>query len=230
MPDALFAHPRLAPIYDALGGPRDDLPAYLALVDELGARRVLDVGCGTGCLAVLLAERGVSVVGVDPAAASLDVARAKSAQVTWVHGEVSAVAGVEADLALMTGNVAQVFLTDEHWARTVAGVHAALRPGGHFAFETRRPAFRAWEEWDSDWVTHDGVARRVDVTEVRLPFVSFRNTYRFADGEIITSDSTLRFRDLDEVSASLAGFRVLDVREAPDRPGREYVFITERVP
>jgi 2-polyprenyl-3-methyl-5-hydroxy-6-metoxy-1,4-benzoquinol methylase len=38
---------------------------------------VLDVGCGTGCLAVLLAERGLSVVGLDPAEASLEVAASK---------------------------------------------------------------------------------------------------------------------------------------------------------
>lgn len=66
MPDAIFAHPRLAPIYDAFDGDRDDLTAYLGIADELGADRVLDVGCGTGCLAVLLAESGRAVVGVDP--------------------------------------------------------------------------------------------------------------------------------------------------------------------
>ena len=54
-PDAIFAHPRLAQIYDAFDGPRDDLAAYVAIAGELGADRVLDVGCGTGSLAVLLA-------------------------------------------------------------------------------------------------------------------------------------------------------------------------------
>ena len=41
---------------------------------------------------------------------------------------------------------------------------------------------------------------------------------------------TLWFRGRDEVESSLLahGYRVLDVREAPDRPGREFVFITER--
>ena len=64
-----------------------------------------------------------------------------------------------------------------------------------------------------------------------LPFVSFRDTYRFrADGTVVTSDSTLQFRSRDELESSLltAGYRVLDVREAPDRPGREFVFIAER--
>jgi 2-polyprenyl-3-methyl-5-hydroxy-6-metoxy-1,4-benzoquinol methylase len=34
-----------------------------------GARSVLDVGCGTGSFACMLAQRGIEVVGVDPAAA-----------------------------------------------------------------------------------------------------------------------------------------------------------------
>ena len=64
-----------------------------------------------------------------------------------------------------------------------------------------------------------------------LPFVSIRGTYTFgSDGAVIVSDSTLRFRSREEVESSLAthGYRVLDVREAPDRPGREFVFIAER--
>jgi hypothetical protein len=65
---------------------------------------------------------------------------------------------------------------------------------------------------------------------VDLPFVSFRDTYTFrADGAVIVSESTLRFRGRDEVASSLAaaGYRILDIREAPDRPGREYVFVTQ---
>jgi SAM-dependent methyltransferase len=240
VPDAIFADPRLAPVYDAFDGGRDDLAAYLDIACELGADRVLDVGCGTGCLAVLLAESGRMVVGVDPAEASLEVARAKdaAARVTWVRGDATAVPAFGADLAVMTGNVAQVFLTDSDWGQALAGIHDALRPGGYLVFETRRPERRAWEEWAADTgpLTLDipgtgWVERRTEVTEVRLPFVSFRNIYRFlADGAVITSDSTLVFRARDEVESSLPahGYRVLDVRDAPDRPGREFVFIAER--
>ena len=242
MPDAIFADARLALIYDAFDGPRDDLAAYVGIARELSAGRVLDVGCGTGNLAILLASTGRTVVGVDPAAASLDVARSKdgAAPVTWIQGDASAVPGLGADLAVMTGNVAQVFRTDTDWAQTLAAIGAALRPHGHFVFETRRPERRAWEEWAADTgpVTlnvpgRGRVEQRRVVTSVSWPEVSFRYTYTFlADGEVITSDSTLRFRDRDELEASLAagGYRVLDVREAPDRPGREFVFITERGP
>jgi len=240
VPDPVFAHPRLAPLYDAFDGPRDDLTAYLDVAGELGAGRVLDVGCGTGCLALLLAGSGRAVVGVDPARASLQVARSKdtTASVTWICGDATAAAPAVADLALMTGNVAQVFLTDREWEQALRAIHAALRPRGYLAFETRRPERRAWEEWANDTgpvvidVPGSGrVEQRREVTRVSLPFVSFRYTYTFlADRTVLTSDSTLRFRGRDEIAAVLAacGYRVLDVRQAPDRPDRELVFIAQR--
>ncbi|MEU0500959.1 hypothetical protein [Nocardia sp. NPDC005998] len=66
---------------------------------------------------------------------------------------------------------------------------------------------------------------------VQLPLVSFRHTYTFAtDGAVVVSDSTLRFRHRTEVEADLVahGYQVRDVRDAPDRPGREFVFIAEK--
>ena len=117
-------------VYDAFDGPRDDLAAYVAIAGELGADRVLDVGCGTGCLAIALAGTGRTVSGVDPAAASLDVARSKdgSAAVTWIHGDAAAVPAASADLAVMTGNVAQVFRTDEDWAQVLRAIGGRARP------------------------------------------------------------------------------------------------------
>ncbi|HEX8868462.1 MAG TPA: class I SAM-dependent methyltransferase, partial [Lentzea sp.] len=124
MPDAIFADPRLARIYDAFDGPRDDLSLYTGVADELGARSVLDVGCGTGNLAVLLAASGRSVVGVDPALASLEIARAKDSRVTWIHGDATSLPALSVDLATMTGNVAQVFLGDD-WEAALRGVRGA---------------------------------------------------------------------------------------------------------
>ncbi len=64
-----------------------------------------------------------------------------------------------------------------------------------------------------------------------LPLVTFRWTYRFAaDGQVLTSDSTLRFRERDEVEREVDGhgFVVEAVRDAPDRPGREFVLLARR--
>jgi len=67
--DAVFEEPRLAEICDPLDPDRSDLDAYAALAQEFSARTVLDVGCGTGAFACLLAGRGMEVIAIDPAAA-----------------------------------------------------------------------------------------------------------------------------------------------------------------
>jgi hypothetical protein len=84
----------------------------------------------------------------------------------------------------MTGNAAQVFLTDEEWAVTLRAAHAALRPSGRLAFEIRDPARQAWRGW-----TRQKSDRRLEIagvgavrtwfelTDVRLPLVSFRPTF-----------------------------------------------------
>jgi SAM-dependent methyltransferase len=240
MVDDLFGVPRLAVVYDALEpAVREDLAPYQAIVREFGARQVLDVGCGTGEFGCLLAKQGVDVLGVDPAAASLEVAKGKefADRVRWIHGDATTLPELQVDLAVMTGNVAQVFLTDEDWAATLAGIHAALKPGGRFVFETRVPARRAWEEWFVDRphevraVGGDVVEHWGELVSAKPPFVTFKGHYRFeSDGAVYESESTLRFRERDEVESSLAaaGFSVDDVRDAPDRPGLEYVFIARR--
>lgn len=239
--DAVFSDPRLAAVYDAVDGDRDDLDLYVGLVDELGARSVLDLGCGTGSLACRLARTGIEVSGVDPAAASLEVARAKPGahRVRWILGSAADAPPVAADLAVMTGNVAQVFVDDDDWIAALRAAHRALRPGGWLAFETRVPAARAWEHWTEERTrrTLDGLGAGrfttwTELVEVDEPLVTFRHTFRFADGTELTSVSTLRFRTRSELAASLdaAGFQVADVRDAPDRPGLEWVYLARSAP
>ncbi|GAA1756686.1 class I SAM-dependent methyltransferase [Nonomuraea sp. AD125B] len=232
-----FEDPRLAAVYDPLDPDRSDLDVYAAIAAELGARSVLDVGCGTGTFALMLAARGLEVTGVDPAAASLAVARAKpgAERVRWIHGDARALPPMAADLATMTANVAQAIVEPDDWAATLDGARRALRPGGRLVFETRVPARRAWLAWnraESYRVTDvEGVGRVeqwFDLLDVSGPLVTFRGTWVFAaDGAVLTSEATLRFREREEVEQDLDahGYVVEEVRDAPDRPGREYVFL-----
>src|SRR6476619_7981270 len=214
-PDATFSDPRQAVLYDVFNNDRSDLEAYVTIAYEVEAHRVVDVGCGTGSLAVRLAELGFSVTGVDPAGASL--------------------VGLEAaaDLAVMTGNVAQVFVSDEDWYATLRAIRTCLRPGGWFVFETRRSEVRDWENWDvapSPVAMPDGRLAVVSctVTEVALPLVTFEGSTAIGK-EIMRSTSTLRFRERSELERDLSryGCNVIDVRDAPARPGQEMVFLTQ---
>ena len=238
--DALFSLPRLAAVYDPLDPDRPDLEVYAAMAAEFGARSVLDIGCGTGTFPCLLASRGFTVMGLDPALASLDIARVKpfADRVRWVHGFADVLPPLSVDLATMTGNVAQVNASDEEWAAVLAAASRVLRPGGRLVFETRDPARQAWLEWNraDSYVQAvvpgvGGVETWHEVTDVGGELVSFRSTYVFeSDGAVLTSDSTLRFRGKEAVRDSLvaAGFTVDQIRDAPDRPGREFVFVATR--
>jgi SAM-dependent methyltransferase len=232
--------PRLARVYDPLDPDRSDLDVYVALADEVGARSVLDVGCGTGTFACMLARRGVHVIGIDPSGPSLDVARSKpgAGDVRWLHGDATTLPPLQVDAAFMTANVAQVFVTDESWAATLRGIGKAVRPDGWLVFETREPARRAWEQWTPELTraTADvpgiGVVESwEEVVDVSGDLVTFRSTTSFQrDHAELETVCTLRFRSRDEVDASLvdAGFAVTEVRDAPDRPGRELVFLARR--
>jgi len=240
MADAAYEDPRLTALYDPPDGARPDLDVYAALVDELGARTVLDVGCGTGTLALMLAGRGLDVTAVDPAVGMLDRARAKPGadRVTWLLGTAACLPALHVDLAVMTGNVAQAVVDPDDWSATLHGLHDALRPKGHLVIETRDPARRQWERWNQaasrSTTTVPGVGAVeswYDLVEVSLPLVTFRGTCVFAsDGAVLTSETTLRFRGRDEVQAQLEahGYVVDEVRDAPDRPGCELVFVARR--
>ncbi len=186
---------------------------YLQLAAELGAVSIVDLGCGTGLITRELARQGYRLTGVDPAPAMLDIARHRpdGDRVRWVVGDASRLGARDADLAIMTGHVAQFFLTDESWHATLTALHAALRPGGRLAFESRNPGAREWEGWtrQARWSADDPAAGPIDtwteVNDVRDGIVSCVNHYAFAaTGEELVSSVRLRFRTEEELSRSLA--------------------------
>src|SRR6266480_2179865 len=109
----MFTDPRLAALYDLINQHVEDTAFYIELAREVAPADVIDLGCGTGRLALALSAHGHSVTAVDPSAPMLGVARSKpgATEVRWIEGDADDLEGLHADLVLLTGHVAQFFLT-----------------------------------------------------------------------------------------------------------------------
>ena len=218
-PDDPEADPRLPEIYDAecVWGPDDDF--YLALAAQQPARRIVDLGCGTGRLTIALAAAGHRVTGIDPNPSMLRRAQAKPGAelVTWIHGTSASIDAEAFDLALMTSHVAQVFVDDAEWGSVLADLRRGLVPGGVLTFESRDPRARGWERWTKD-ASHavveldDGraVETWVDVTAVDADVATYSWVNVFPDGDVLQGADSLRFRSEAELRSSLAdaGFEI----------------------
>lgn len=99
-------------------------------LDTLCAGAVLDAGCGTGRLAIELAQRGREVVGVDLDVDMVDRARRKAPQIEWHVADLATVRlGRTFPIVVMAGNIL-LFCKPEDRGAIVANLSHHLEPGG----------------------------------------------------------------------------------------------------
>jgi len=160
--------------------------------------RVLDIGCGTGSLAVLIARRGAQVVGIDISASMLDVAIQK-ARLAEVETLVSLreMGAVELDTAFddatfdaVVSSLAFSELSDDEAAYTLRHCQRILKPGGLLMV--------------TDEILPDSVGWRVLTWLFRLPF----SVLTF----ILTQNTPRRVAALERRIAE-AGFQVVEVKK-----------------
>jgi SAM-dependent methyltransferase len=215
-------------VYDELNPADDDYRFYAALAASAGVSRAVDLGCGTGTLARMLASASAVVTGVDPDPDMLRVARAKDpgGRVGWRLGYSDAIEPGSAELAVMSGHVAQVFTEDGTWLAALRDLHRALLPGGLLAFESRNPGARTWETWTRELTlrtveTPEGpVEFWHETAEVDLPLVSYVTlTRNLRTGQATVNRDVLAFRDEPALRTTLehAGFDVQHVYGNWDR-------------
>ncbi|MGQ7788081.1 class I SAM-dependent methyltransferase [Nesterenkonia sp. K-15-9-6] len=248
-------HPEMVRVYDVENSGGWDHEFYTALIEQKDARRVTDIGCGTGVLGVELARRGLQVTGVDPSEAMIEVARTRPGgdAVTWIHGTAEQLPTAAADVAVMEGHVAQYFLPRAAWDEVLAHAHRNLADGGWLAFESRNPEALDLDAWDAEhtretqphpdggeftsWVELAGVdATSADAADDG-PLITHRGHTVLPDGRHLVVHETLRYRSLATLVESLgqAGFVVAEVwgdwdREELAEDSPEIIILAQKLP
>jgi SAM-dependent methyltransferase len=118
-----------------------DLPAYGVLLERFGGP-LLDVGCGTGRVALAFARQGLSVVGIDTSQPMLDRAKARQSggTVNWHLADVTELALDERfGLAVFAYNGFMHLLEQEQQVAALARLAAHIKPGGGLAIDIANP-------------------------------------------------------------------------------------------
>jgi SAM-dependent methyltransferase len=120
------------------------------LVSRFQPDTVLDAGCGTGRVAIELANRGIDVVGVDLDQPMLDEARRKAPELEWVLGDLASVSLERFfDLIVMAGNV-MIFVTPGNETAVVANMARHLVEGGALVAGFQLTTPYSIERYDAD--------------------------------------------------------------------------------
>jgi len=199
----------LTPLYDrAIASLTREKTWRSALVDHLGARpgeRILDVGSGTGTLAIAVTadEPGCAYCGIDPDREAVEIARRKAASAgspatfaVGQFGETGAPAGERVDAIICSLVLHQVPLAEKR--RLVHAMFDQLRPGGRLLL--------------ADYGVQPSLAMRV----------AFRLTVQLLDGR---ADTQPNADGILPVLIAEAGFERLASLETIDTPtGRIEIF------
>ena len=103
-----------------------------SLLRESGGDTVLDAGCGTGRVAIELARRGFSPVGVDADPGMLASARDKAPNLEWLEADLTNLGtrlDSRFDLVALAGNV-MIYLTPGTEAEVLSELSGMLVPRG----------------------------------------------------------------------------------------------------
>ena len=132
---------------------RGDMPAnarlhaiILSMLQPVAGTRVLDVGCGEGGFARLLAEHGANVVGMDASARMLEyareAARGSHGNISYVHADACDVAGLRLepfDTVVMI--MCLMFMADASLA--VRACSSVMKPDGRLVVAMTHPFMSA---------------------------------------------------------------------------------------
>jgi SAM-dependent methyltransferase len=113
---------------------------------------VVELGCGSGIAAVLFAEAGYDVFGVDASEAMVDMARERVPDAQFVHGSLH---DVELPSCVAVVAMGEILSYAGITGSLLTRVRDALQPGGLFVFDVATPG-RGTPEPQRSWFSGDG--------------------------------------------------------------------------
>lgn len=130
--------------YDDIYGERDYQGDASYILDALKlskGKSVVDIGCGTGKLAIALTEYGTNVFGIDPSSAMLSRAAQNifdagfESKISLLEGYAVNFSCPKADVASMMFNVAGYLQDDKELMDSLENIHRNLKSKGFLIFD-----------------------------------------------------------------------------------------------
>ncbi len=130
-------------------------PGVLEMLGDVNGKRILDLACGQGELAQMLARRGARVLGVDASPSLIESARTRAGEhARFMVGDVRTLEAL--DIGPVDAGVCVLALMNiDRIDAVLRGVGALLRPGGRFVCVILHPAFRQPGRTSWGWVRED---------------------------------------------------------------------------
>jgi len=148
----------ILPFYDASLADRGDLPFWESMAKRWGARRILELGCGTGRVAEVL-SRHAEVTAVDLLLEMLFRARRKAPRAQFVAADLREFALTSTfDLIVLADDPMAHLISNDDRAKVLRLIVDHLAPGGQvvleglYRHEPRRTADESWTPTDAPFV------------------------------------------------------------------------------
>lgn len=196
------------------------LPALdsLALNGLPAGSRILDLACGSGQLAAVLAGRGFHVTGVDNSAQMLELARARASRVDFVLADARSFSlPARFDAIVCVYDSLNHMLSTDELRKVFTRAYAALTPGGRFVFDLMTEAGYS-ASWHSSFVGDDHAAMVRSTYDQTTKTMRFTATLFRPSGDFwVRSDVVLtqRCHAESEVRAALEAAGFADVSSYP---------------